>query len=218
LTPADGGQVLRGTIQRGPCPTLTTPNCLQLTSGGSFTVQGVLTHLLPGEVPTVRIAVVDALGAPRGIREVQCAPADPGGRSVCNARVAEVGILPQLGGVVEVRLARAPTPVPTATPTALPVALPLLPPPPMPLLPPRLLLPPPPPSVPPPGIGPGVPPPAPLPGQAPVALPTAGPAASTAFPEVPVIPEAEGLLLLLVGLVAVGALAGMQSRGRSRTR
>src|SRR5439155_16448428 len=70
---------------------------------------------------------------------------------------------------------------------------PLLPPPPLQLLPPPL-----PPLLPPP------------------LAPAAGARAPAAFPEVPVIPEADSLFLVVGGLVALGGLVGLRSLRRRR--
>ena len=71
---------------------------------------------------------------------------------------------------------------------------PILPPPPL-----QFIPPPPPPLLPP-------PPPA----------PAAGARAPAAFPEVPVIPEADSLFLVVGGLVALGGLVGLRSLRRRR--
>jgi hypothetical protein len=76
----------------------------------------------------------------------------------------------------------------------IPNFLPILPPPPL-----QFIPPPPPPLLPP-------PPPA----------PAAGARAPAAFPEVPVIPEADSLFLVVGGLVALGGLVGLRSLRRRR--
>ncbi len=76
----------------------------------------------------------------------------------------------------------------------IPNNLPLLPPPPL-----QFIPPPPPPLLPP-------PPPAPM----------AGARAPAGFPEVPVIPEADSLFLVVGGLVALGGLVGLRSLRRRR--
>jgi len=76
----------------------------------------------------------------------------------------------------------------------IPNNLPILPPPPL-----QFIPPPPPPLLPP-------PPPA----------PAAGARAPAAFPEVPVIPEADSLFLVVGGLVALGGLVGLRSLRRRR--
>jgi hypothetical protein len=76
----------------------------------------------------------------------------------------------------------------------IPNVLPILPPPPL-----QFIPPPPPPLLPP-------PPPA----------PAAGARAPAAFPEVPVIPEADSLFLVVGGLVALGGLVGLRSLRRRR--
>jgi hypothetical protein len=139
---------------------------------------GVLPNLPPGATLGARIPVVDAAGAPAGSREVGCQPADLDGRARCSAVVADKGIFPQLGGTVEVQVSANP-PLPAFLPTA-----PLAPPPP-------IVLPPPPPPL-------LVPLPAPS---------LAGPAAATDAPELPVIPEAPSLGLLLASLALLGGWA-----------
>jgi hypothetical protein len=180
-----------GPIQVGPCVPTDRTNCAETTNTGSFTVRLTLVGLLPGDVPLVRIPVVNALGQPLGTRDLTCPAAGADGRSVCAGLVTGPGIFPLVGGIVEVRLTR-PTPpgvVPPPVPApAVPVVL--LPPPPppprivVPLLPPPLLLPPPP-------------------------LPVAA--------EVPIIPEGDSGLLLLAGLGALAAWAGLRRR-RDRAR
>jgi hypothetical protein len=137
----------------------------------------VLAGLLPGDVPTVRIPVVNAGGAAQGAREIVCIGAGLDGEAACNGSVTEAGIFAQLGGRVEVRVLRG--------------GVPLLPP---------LVLPPPPPPL------------ALLPLPAGPAIPPF--AAGAVAPEVPVIPEADTVALLLAGLLTLGALAGRRLQRR----
>jgi hypothetical protein len=184
--------IAAGPIQPGPCAPAATDNCVQFTFTGSFMVQGivgVLAGLLPGDVPIVRIPVVNPAGVSQGVREVQCSAAGADGRAICGTAVTDPGVFVPVGGIVEV-LVRRPV---TATP---PPALALRPP--VPLLPPPLLLPPP---------GPPAPPPVP---------PPLVPREGAAFPEIPVIPEASSLLLFLAGgLVALGGLLAYRRLRRS---
>src|SRR5579875_2168239 len=190
--PAAGGPIVEiGNVVLGPCPTTSTDNCVQFTlsSGtGGFTVQGVVgpaqPFLLPGDLPTLSIPVVDQFGN-ISTRTVQCAAADASGRSTCNAVVSDP-VFPQTGGQVQVTVARNQAVI------LPPVAN--LPPPPLEFVP----QPPPPPLLP-----PGAPIP-PLQSAAPVGAPPSPPAR---YPAVPVIPEADSLLLLVGGLAAVGAFA-----------
>ena len=87
-----------------------------------------------------------------------------------------------------------PTPIVPFPPVPPSLGLPVLPPPPL-----QFIPPPPPPLLPP-------PPPA----------PTGGIAPRAAFPEVPVIPEAESLGLLVVGLAGLGVLLGWRGRRTKR--
>lgn len=171
---------------------MATDNCVQFTFTGSFMVQGivgVLAGLLPGDVPIVRIPVVNPAGVSQGVREVQCSAAGADGRAICGTAVTDPGFFVPVGGIVEV-LVRRPV---TATPTP---AFALRPP--VPLLPPPLPLPPP---------GPPAPPPVP---------PPLVPREGAAFPEIPVIPEASSLLLFLAGgLVALGGLLTYRRLWRS---
>jgi hypothetical protein len=173
-----------GPLQPGPCVPSDRTNCVETTNTGSFTVRMTLVGLLPGDVPFVRIPVVNALGQPLGTRDLTCPAAGADGRSVCAGLIAEPGVFPLVGGIVEVRLTR-PTPPGVVPPApAQPVPVVLLPPPPprpllVPLLPPPLLLPPPP-------------------------LPVAA--------EVPIIPEGDSGLLLLAGLGALAVWAGLRRR------
>jgi hypothetical protein len=82
----------------------------------------------------------------------------------------------------------------TPSTVIIPNQLPILPPPPL-----QFIPPPPPPLLPPP------PPP-----------PAAGARAPAGFPEVPVIPEADSLFLVVGGLVALGGLVGLRSLRRRR--
>jgi hypothetical protein len=185
LVPVGGGAgpgpllVATGPLQPGPCVPAGAPLCAETATTGSFTVQALLTGLRAGDLPTLRLPVADAVGVPQGEREVACPPVGAAGSVTCTGTVAAPGLVPRLGGPVELRVTR---PGPTATATLPTGPAPLLPP-----LPPPLGLP-----VPPPPVGP---PPAVPPGPPPVFLPPAGPAA-----EVPVIPEATSLLLLAAGL------------------
>jgi hypothetical protein len=77
-------------------------------------------------------------------------------------------------------------------------------PPPLPLLPPPLaLLPPPPPPL--------LPPPAPAPAGMTIAAPMSG----GRFADVPVVPEADSVILVLGGLAALGLVAGLRARRRT---
>jgi hypothetical protein len=180
-----------GPIKPGPCAR-PIENCVTFEVTGSFTVSVRLVRLPPGVATTLTIPVQGPAGASPGTRSLVCPPADPGGRAVCGGVVAGAGIVPRLGGLVELTGA-APGPTATPTPTApslnavlLPAGLaPLLPPPPV-------LLPPPP---------------------APAALP---PFAAAPPPEVPVIPEASSLALLAGGLAAIGAGGWLRRRARWR--
>jgi hypothetical protein len=185
-----GGPVVEvGTVVLGPCPSTTTDNCVQftVTSGtGGFTVQGIVgpaqPFLIPGDLPILRIPVVDQFGT-FSTRDVQCAAVDGTGRSTCNATISDP-VWPQTGGQVEVRVARNQAVI------LPPVAN--IPPPPLEFVP----QPPPPPLLP-----PGAPVP-PLQGAA-----AGAPSPPARYPAVPVIPEADSLLLLAGGLAAVGAFA-----------
>jgi hypothetical protein len=152
---------------------------VQTQTTGSFTVQALLTGLHPGDQPILRVPVTDGAGTPQGEREVACSLVGATGSVTCTGSVAAPGLVPRLGGLVELRVTR---PGPTATATPPPGPVPLLPPPVPPL---GLLVPPAPPG----------PPPVVPPGPPPTFLPPVAPAA-----EVPVIPEATSLLLLVAGL------------------
>lgn len=187
--PAAGGPIAEiGPVVLGPCPSTSTDNCVQftITSGtGGFSVQGIVgpaqPFILPGDVVTLRIPVVDQFGNV-STRDVQCGPADASGRATCNTVVTDP-VFPQTGGQVEARVARNQAVI------LPPVAS--LPPPPLEFLP----QPPPPPLLPP---GPSVPP---LQGAAQAGAPMP----PARYPAVPVIPEADSLLLLAGGLAALGA-------------
>ena len=97
-----------GPLQPGPCSPPTATNCTETTNVGSFTVRLTLVGLLPGDVPLVRIPVVNAVGQPLETREVTCPAAGADGRSVCTGFVSGAGIFPLIGGIVEVRLTRTP--------------------------------------------------------------------------------------------------------------
>jgi hypothetical protein len=89
-----------------------------------------------------------------------------------------------------------PSPPPSVTPTATPTRT-------IPPLPPLLLPPPPPPLLPPPPIAPLLPPP-------PIA-PLGGPVLQPPMASVPVIPEADSLLLVVAGLALLGLGAGWRA-------
>ena len=104
-----------------------------------------------------------------------------------------------------------PTPIPTLTPTLTPtptatpvqvVVIPNLPPPPL-----QFIPPPPPPLLPPPMAAVCCPQPA---------CPPRCPQPQAVFPEVPVIPEADSLFLLVGGLAALGGLVGFRHLRRRR--
>jgi hypothetical protein len=191
LAGGDGSSLgATGPLQAGSCVPAAAPNCVQTQTTGSFSVQAQLTGLRPGDLPTLRVPVTDAAGVPQGARDVACPPVGATGSVTCTGTVPAPGLVPRLGGLVELRVTRA-GPTPTATLPAGPV--PLLPPP----VPPLGLAAPPPLWVPP--VGP--------PGPPPVFLPPVAPAA-----EVPVIPEATSLLLLVAGLGVL--LAGSWRRRR----
>ncbi|HEY7067437.1 MAG TPA: hypothetical protein VII06_38630 [Chloroflexota bacterium] len=177
-----------GPLLAGPCVPSDKTNCVETTNTGSFTVRATLVGLLPGDVPLIRIPVVNAAGLFLGTRDVACPAAGADSRSVCPGLVGEAGIFPQLGGIVQVLLTRPTPPVPVVPVPPTPVQIipivlppPPPPPPPLPLLPPPMLLLPPPP------------------------LP---------MPEVPVVPEADSGALLLAALGALAAWAGLRRRSR----
>jgi hypothetical protein len=171
---------------------------------GSFTLRAEVEGLQPGEVARIIVPVANSAGQPLGTRVAACNPALANGRAICNLRVNEPDVAPLLGfagGVVQVRVFRT-APVPAAGAAALPVpvaaggagaasaaqalrVIPLPPPPP--------ILVPPPPSPP---LLPPLPPLAPSPAAAP---------APPFAPEVPLIPEADTVVLVVAGLVVLGA-------------
>jgi hypothetical protein len=175
---------------------------VDFTTTGSFGVLGVVINLAPGTVPIVRFPVVNAAGQFQGVREMVCRAPGADGRAVCQEFDSTPGLVPQLAsapglGIVEVRILRpggVPAPAAPAGPGGLAavaaprvlVVQPLLPPPPPVLLPPPALAPLPPPPLP------------------PFSLEAA------LAPEVPVIPEADSLALLVGGLAALGALGGLR--------
>jgi hypothetical protein len=196
-----------------------TPNCVQFGITGQGTLVFGVSMLGPqfGDVALVVFAVSDPFGNPAGTRRVRCSP----GRSPllwdCDAVIGGQ-VVPLTGGNAVAILARGSTGVPAPPEASAPAGAgppgvstgssgqigipgaglfpPLLPPPPIalpPLLPSPLL----PPAIVP--LGP--------PGE--LGGPPAGPA-----PEVPVIPEADGLTLLLVGVTALVLLARPWRRGR----
>jgi hypothetical protein len=167
-----------GPIQVGPCLPTGRDNCIEFRTVGSFQVTGVLAGLATGAQVTLRIPVVNTQGAPVGTRELACSTADATGRARCSGIVGGSGEAPLVGGVVQALVA-------SGAPEVALVA-PLLPP-----MPP-LVLPPPPPVL--------LPPPA----SAPPSLLALGRGVA---PEVPVIPEADSLLLLVLGLTALGWVA-----------
>jgi hypothetical protein len=93
------GPTAGGIVVVGPCPTPTSPNCLQFSSTGvGVTVQGVITGA--GDRPVaVDLPVVDATGTPQGSRTIACAPL-PAGQADCAATLT--GVFPQVGGSVTV--------------------------------------------------------------------------------------------------------------------
>ncbi len=164
LGPSDPGASPRGVLQPGPCGSAGGLNCLETTTTGSFTLRVTLSGLAAGEVVAVQVPVGTAQGGALGTRQVGCPAVGANGVVTCAGGVAEAGVFPRVGGIVEVQRSR---PQPTATVGVVP----LLPPP---LLPPASLAP-------------------------PLVVPREG----AAFPEVPVIPEADSLLLLALGGLAV---------------
>jgi hypothetical protein len=188
-----------GLLQGGPCVPEGVENCAQTTTTGSFLAQAVLVGLAPGDEAVVRIPVATALGASAGTRDVDCPPANAAGLAACSGVVAERGIVPRVGGTVQVIVIRAGAAVAPAAPGSpfagsLPIVPPLLPP---------LLPPPPPPFL--------APPPALLP--PPVEREPVG----TAY-GVPVIPEATSGELLGLALLLGGAGVGLRLwRRRRRT-
>jgi YVTN family beta-propeller protein len=172
-------------------------------SGTGATAQGTLTGLTgPGPF---RLVVPTSVGNEVVICTVSGTTATCSGTLIGTPIQGATALLVTSSGVIVARgtiVAGAPSPAGTTTPTLTPTATPhavihpaLLPPPLPPLIPPLVL--PPPPLLPP-------PPSAPM-GAAP---------AGAAFPEVPVIPEADSVVLLVGGLAAVGVLAGLRARRR----
>jgi FecR protein len=93
------GPTAGGIVVVGPCPTPTTPNCLQFSStGGAVSVQGVITGA--GTRPVdVDLPVVDQTGTPQGSQTIVCSPLSAG-QADCAATLP--GLFPQLGGSVAV--------------------------------------------------------------------------------------------------------------------
>ena len=190
----------------GPCTTQSGATCtITGAVGGQCTKTGSMSCTVSAAGPAgTIIGSIPAVFIPTtaGVEAFACGPVDASLQTVCTFTTTGDALL---GGTVTVRflLAGGTTndqtgligpgaiqPVALAVPQ---VAIPAVPRPPVQLIPPA----------PPPLIPPGAPVP-PLQGAAP-----------PAFPEVPVIPEAEPLALVASGLAALGALALLRRRWRS---
>jgi hypothetical protein len=176
-----------------------------ITITGSFTF--TLTTTVPaGATPTIPVAV---FSTDAGIIAVACGTAAGavGTTYTCTGAAGGPGVAPQQGSTVAICFATnaaattATCNLGTVTGPGVisPLAalnLPLLPPPPL-----QFLPPPPPPLLPPPPMAP------------PMGM---GMRAPAAFPEVPVIPEADSLFLLVGGLVALGSVVALRRLRRER--
>ena len=197
--------VAQGTLQCGTSPTAVVgPACtvagfaglvpvggtavsgpVNVTSiGSTFTVVGTLSGLLPGQTATLSIPT-DGGGT-------QSIIGPAAGTVPIGAPITITGMLtapPVAGGLVTVT-ASNPNGGASVTAAQGPLQCQNVPPPPLP---------------PPPALPPPPPPPPPLPPW--TVVPAAVPGA---FPAIPVIPEADSLVLLGGGLVTLGALAGLR--------
>src|SRR5579883_759501 len=190
----------------GPCTG--NANGLQVSGIQTSSMTWTVTATLPPAPPAGAGTPFFVINTTAGVGAVPCTggPAGaPAPGSVVNCTATTVGnafqgaaavlVFPGVGGAagpaVGPAIVTGPGPAAAVAPAAA-AALPLLPPPP------PVLLPPPP--------SPLLPPPPPAPAGA--------ISQRAAFPEVPVIPEADSLPLLLSGLAALGALAGWRARRR----
>jgi hypothetical protein len=182
VTNSTGSAALaQGLIQVGGCNGRS--NCVEFRITGSFSVSARLTGLglPPGTQVTLRIPVANAAGAAAGTRDLTCGAIDVTGSVVCAGTVGGAGEVPLLGGTVQLLVNGNALSALNA-----PLLPPLLPPPP-----PFMLLPPPPPLM-------------PIPPQ------VTGDQSARTSPEVPVIPEADTLMLIAGGMAALGIGAALR--------
>jgi hypothetical protein len=211
-----------GPIEPGFCRAADTPNCIQFGITGQGVLVAGISALapLPGDVAVVIFPVVDSRGNLLGTRTVPCIPGVDVGFWDCND-VTSGPVFPRVGDNALAILVRvtpgSPTPVPS-TPTA--TATPTVPVDPgVPAGPSAVIV------IPGAGLVPLLPPPSPLvlpPPPPPLIVPLgapgagAGPPAEPA-PEIPLIPEGDGRVLLLGG-VAMFLLLARPWRARRRRR